>query len=209
MTASSSPRVYSGQPVDDRRAHRRDQFVAAGLAVFGENGYRESSITAICKAAGLARAQFYEHFTNREELLRAVYDLVQSDARQAVAAAVTGTDGGDFVTRARAGVLAYAESVGNDPRRARVSYIESVGVSADFEQHRIDERRIWAEFLAAELRRALGPDFVPVGGYPTAATGFIGALMALVHQWSSTEPRESLDDLVEVLTRFLVSLATG
>lgn len=204
VTVPSSSRASSR--VDDRRAQRRDRFLLAGLAVFGDAGYRNSSITSICKAAGLARAQFYEHFANREELLLAVYDAVQVDARQAVAAAVADTAAADFVTRARAAMRAYAESVGSDVHRARVSFVECVGVSDEFERHRIEQREVWADFFATELRLALGKDFTPVGGYRTAATGFIGALMALVHQWSSTEPRTGFDDLVEVLTRFLVAL---
>ena len=51
-----------------------------------------------------------------------------------------------------------------------------------------------------------GSDLPPAGGYKAAATGFIGALMALVHQWSIDGTRAELDDLIEVLTRFLISV---
>ncbi|WP_249359145.1 TetR/AcrR family transcriptional regulator [Nocardia cyriacigeorgica] len=207
VTSSGSPRVYDGRPVEDRRAERREQFLAAGLAVFGDQGYHGSSITGICKAAGLARAQFYEHFGNREELLLAVYDLIQTEARSAVVEALTTLDEeADAVTRASVAVRAYAESIGKDPRRARVSFAEIVGVSADVEKHRVEQREIWVEFFIAELKRARGPEFVPAGGFRAAATGFIGALMALVHQWSGAGSRAELEDLVEVLTRFLVSV---
>lgn len=192
--------------MDDRRAQRREQFLAAGLAVFGEQGYQASSITGVCKAAGLARAQFYEHFGNREELLLAVYDLIQSDARRAVGDALAAAGGADVPARARVAMRAYAESIGRDPRRARVSFVEIVGVSDVVERHRVDQRAIWVRFFADELRQALGPDFVPVGGYTAAATGFIGALMALVHQWSIGAAGFDLDDLVSVLTQFLVGL---
>lgn len=205
VTASGSFRTYDGRPVDERRAERRAQFIAAGLEVFGEAGYQGSSITGLCKVAGLARAQFYEHFQNREELLLAVYDLIQSDARQAVADAVTADDD-DVTARARRAVRAYAESIGKDPRRARVSFVEIVGVSPQVEQHRVDQREVWAKFFAAELQHVMGANFVPVGGYRLAATGFIGALMALVHQWSSSAPQTDIDDVIEVLTIFLVSI---
>lgn len=198
--------MYDGLPVDDRRAQRREQFLAAGLTVFGEGGYRASSITGVCKTAGLARAQFYEHFGNREELLLAVYDLIQAEARRAVTDALTGAGGAEVAVRARLAMRAYAESIGRDPRRARVSFVEIVGVSDAVERHRVEQRAIWVRFFADELRQALGPDFVPVGGYPAAATGFIGALMALVHQWSLGEAGFDLDDLVSVLTHFLVGL---
>ncbi|MBL1074461.1 TetR/AcrR family transcriptional regulator [Nocardia sp. 2] len=206
MSATSSSRTYDGRPVVDRRADRRIQFLGAGLTVFGEGGYQDSSITSLCKAAGLARSQFYEHFANREALLLGVYDMIQADARAAVTAAVAATDPGDAVGRARAAVVAYAESVGGDVRRARISFVEIVGVSAEVEQHRVEQRRRWVEFFTDEMRRSFGDGYIPPGGYPSAAMGFIGALMALVHQWSTMEPRGELADVVEVLTRFLASL---
>ncbi|WP_433574933.1 TetR/AcrR family transcriptional regulator [Nocardia brasiliensis] len=206
MKAGPTTRNYGGRPVVDRRSDRRQRFLAAGLTVFGETGYTSSTITALCQAAKLARAQFYENFDNREDLLIAVYDLVQNDARSAVKAATEQIASTDPVTRARVAVTAYAESVGADPRRARVSYVEVVGVSARVEQHRVDDRRIWSAFMESELRRAAGDTFIPPGGYPAATTGFIGALMALVHQWSVSDPHGDLTDVIEVLTRFLLSL---
>ncbi|MGW6118470.1 TetR/AcrR family transcriptional regulator [Nocardia sp. NPDC055165] len=206
VIASGSPRIYDGRPVEDRRAERREQFIAAGLAVFGEQGYQGASITMVCKAAGLARAQFYEHFGNREQLLLAVYDLVQTDARRAVVEALSEAGEVDAPARARIAVRAYAESIGMNPHRARVSFVEIVGVSADVEKHRVDQREIWVQFFTAELKQARDPDFVPAGGFRAAATGFIGALMALVHQWSVEGTSAELEDLVEVLTRFLISV---
>ncbi|KIA63672.1 TetR/AcrR family transcriptional regulator [Nocardia vulneris] len=206
MVESKSSRTYDGVLVAERRAERRTQFLIAGLAVYGTEGYTSSTIAMVCKRAGLARAQFYEHFENREDLLLAVYDMVQADARSAAAAAVEAAPEGDFLARARAAMQAYANAVGSDPNRARVSYVEVVGVSARVEQHRIDQREIWVQFFIDELKQNLGSDFVPPGGYRAAATGFIGALMALVHQWSISEPRTDLAAATEVLTAFLVGL---
>lgn len=199
-------RTYGGQSVPERSAQRRRQFLDAGLTVFADAGYHSTSVTAICRTASLARAQFYEHFDNREDLLLAVYDHIQDQARHAVLAALREHATADITTRAGVAVAAYAESVGADPRRARISFVEIIGVSPRVEQHRIDQRRIWSQFVESELRSVVGPDFVPPGGYAAATTGFIGALMALVHQWSTTTPKPPLDDLTEVLTRFLVSL---
>ncbi|MEV6430714.1 TetR/AcrR family transcriptional regulator [Nocardia sp. NPDC051463] len=208
MTAPDSSRIYDGRPVADRRAQRRTQFLAAGLELFGASGYQDSSITALCRAAGLARSQFYEHFHNREELLLAVFDMIQEEARQAVAVAVDLTEPGDGVGWAQAAVRAYAESLGCDPRRARISQIEIVGVSERVEQHRLDQREAWMTFFADQCTRTLGPDFVPPGGYRAAATGFVGALNALVHQWSTGDSRLDLAAVTEVLTRFLTSLTS-
>jgi AcrR family transcriptional regulator len=200
--------MYDGLPVADRRAQRREQFLAAGLTVFGESGYQQSSITALCRAAGLARSQFYEHFENREDLLIAVYAMIQADARLAVVAATEHIAPGDVVGRARGAVRAYAQSLGLDPRRARIAHLEVAGVSEQVERHRRAQREVWVRFFADQFSRTLGPDFVPPGGFDAAVTGYFGALIALVHQWSTGETEIDLDGVTEVLTRFLISLMT-
>lgn len=200
--------MYDGKLVEDRRVDRRSRFLVAGLALFGEIGYQNTSIAMVCKSAGLARAQFYELFDNREDLLLAVYDMIHTETRQAAAAAVTAaaSRNSNIFERSRAAMTAFARAIGTDPHRARVMFVEVVGVSERVEQHRIEQREIWVQFLIAELRQNMGEDFVPPGGYRAAATGFIGALMALVHQWSLSEPRTELSDVTDVLTAFLAAL---
>lgn len=207
MASPTTARTYGGQSVEDRRRGRRDRLLRAGLAVFGEEGYRNSSIAKVCVTADVVRAQFYEHFTNREDLLVAVYDWVQADAQSDVAAALAAAppDAG-IEERARVAMTAFTRSVGNDPRRAAIMFVEIVGVSPHVEQRRIARREIWAEFLRHEMQRTMGESFVPPGGYANAAAGFIDALMGLIHHWSTTRPGTDPDDVVEVATRFLVSL---
>ncbi|NQE91202.1 TetR/AcrR family transcriptional regulator [Nocardia terpenica] len=191
--------------VQARRAERRRKLLAAGIEVFGDRGYANSSVTLLCHAAGLARAQFYEHFDNREDLLLAVYDMIQEQARHAVSQAVA-EQADDVVARAHAAMTAFAESVGHDPRRARLVFVEVIGVSERAEQHRVQSRELWVRYIAEQIAHTRGADYCPPGGYTAAATGFIGALMALVHQWSLGSADMKLTDAVEVLTHFLISL---
>lgn len=179
----------------------------AGLEVFGDEGYRNSSIAKVCATADVVRAQFYEHFTNREDLLVAVYDWIQAEAQADVVTALMAApaDAG-IEERARAAMTAFTRSVGNDPRRAAIMFVEIVGVSPRVEERRIARRELWAEFLRYEMQRALGESFVPPGGYSSAAAGFIGALMGLIHHWSTAGGGADPDDVIEVATRFLVSL---
>lgn len=207
MAASTTARTYGGQSVEDRRRERRKRLLRAGLEVFGEEGYRNSSIAKVCATADVVRAQFYEHFTNREDLLVAVYDWIQAEAQDDVVAALTAApaDAG-IEDRARAAMTAFTRSIGNDPRRAAIMFVEVVGVSPRVEQRRLARREVWAEFLRFELQRALGDSYVPPGGYSNAAAGFIGALMGLIHHWSTAGSDSDPDDIIEVATRFLVSL---
>ena len=77
-------RNYGGRSVAARKAERRSLFLNAALSVFADQGYAGSSVADICASASLARRQFYDEFGSREDLLLALYDQIQLDARIAM-----------------------------------------------------------------------------------------------------------------------------
>ncbi|WP_168701521.1 TetR/AcrR family transcriptional regulator [Gordonia paraffinivorans] len=202
MTAE---RTYAGRPVSDRAAERRRRFLDAALAEFSSTGYAKSSVTSICRTAGLSRRQFYELFSDREDLLVALYDEIQHAARDAVVDALTTAGTRDRRELATAAMRAYMESVGTDPRRAEVSFVQIVGVSPRVEQHRLDGREEWVEFFVAAMA-----DFA---GLPRddrrrhLAIAFVGALTSLVHRWSVSTDPTPIAEVVALLSDILVSFA--
>ena len=68
---------WTGVPLEDRQARRRDDLLAAGVAVARRRGRTRASRCARSAAqAGLTERYFYESFTDRDEFVRAVYDDV-------------------------------------------------------------------------------------------------------------------------------------
>ncbi|MFD1812094.1 TetR/AcrR family transcriptional regulator [Rhodococcus gannanensis] len=207
MSAAKSSRSYGGRSVAERRAERRARFLDAALTVFADQSYVRSTISAICAEAGLSRRQFYEEFGGREEVLVALYDQIQQEAGAAIAGAYDAAE--PDLWRAAATVMtAYVTAIGTDARRAKIAFVEVVGVSDEVERHRLAQRRAWGEMFESLVAGLVGPDVRPAGGYEMAATAFIGAVNGLVHQWSITEPRTPVTDLVEVLSTVLVALVT-
>ncbi|SDH64666.1 TetR family transcriptional regulator [Bosea sp. AK1] len=81
---SSSP-----LPVDDAHA-RVDQIADAALRLFARYGYKRSSMDDIAREAGLAKATLYLHFKGKDDVFRAMLDLlgrrVEARCREVVAA---------------------------------------------------------------------------------------------------------------------------
>ena len=50
----------------------RERIVASALEVFSERGYRDAGLTAIAECAGVATANIYRYFPNKEALFEAV-----------------------------------------------------------------------------------------------------------------------------------------
>lgn len=198
-----SGRTYGGLPVAERLADRRRRFLDAALAEFASEGYAQTSVTSICRSAGLSRRQFYELFTDREELLIALYDEIQRAARDAIATALSENTSRDVHDLATAAMRAYMESVSSDPRRAEVSFVQVVGVSPGVEQHRLDGRDEWVRYFVSAMSA--------FAGRPTDRSSdqlgiaFVGALTAVVHRWSLSPDQGSIEEVVRVLADILIA----
>ena len=68
-----SGRPYAGERPGERVLRRRQQFLDAGLELFGSIGYRATTVRILCKQAKLTDRYFYESFTSTEDLLLEVY----------------------------------------------------------------------------------------------------------------------------------------
>jgi len=137
--------------MEERQTVRRSLLLEAGLEVFGTRGYASSSVLEICQQAGLTERYFYESFTDREALLSAVASAIVEDFLTAVAPLAMLTE--THLDRAiREGADAFVASLADDPRRARVLLVETVGVSPTME----DRRRAVIGEIVEFLRRGTG-----------------------------------------------------
>jgi AcrR family transcriptional regulator len=160
---------------DERRAQRRSQLIAAAIEVYGERGYRQATVKAVCEAAGLTERYFYESFANSEDLLIASYNAVTyavfSEIREAAAAGVDATE------RARAMLRAYFSALQRDPRSARVFLVEIRGVSRAVDKAFDTSLRAIGE----EVARIAGPQGVESD--PLLQAGVVGGVIHIALRW--------------------------
>ncbi|WP_239154174.1 TetR/AcrR family transcriptional regulator [Amycolatopsis sp. FDAARGOS 1241] len=206
MTQPGPRGRYGGRSAADRRAERRERLMTAGLELFGTAGYAASTVGQICRAANLSTRQYYEEFAGREALLIAVYDQVNAEAQAAVAEAVKNSAGQPLAERIKAALTAYALSTATDLRRAKVAYVEIVGVNAGVEEHRMATRARWAGLIRELMRAGAAAGEVPDRDYRLAASAYLGAVNGLLQDWCATPDRAPLADAVEELARISAAL---
>lgn len=88
-----TPRSSGG----DARPHRgrernRAAIVLAGLKLFEEDRLVDSSIEEIIASTGLAKATFYNHFADKEDLFAAIVEYVRKDQRDEILRSVEELD---------------------------------------------------------------------------------------------------------------------
>jgi AcrR family transcriptional regulator len=199
---SPSARPYRGVSQDDRRAQRRSQLVAAAIAVYGERGYRQATVKAVCEAAGLTERYFYESFANSDELLIASFNAVTfrvfDASMQAAAAAGRGR-----TQRARALLSAYFTALRRDPRSARVFLVEIRGVS----------REVDKAFDAA--LRQIGGEVSKIVAPPASRAddlleaGVMGGVIHIALRWIEDGYQPSIEAVTDSALRLLTVLARG
>jgi AcrR family transcriptional regulator len=198
---------YGGKTAAERQAERRRRFLDAALQLFGDApGYRGTTVAALSEAAALSTRQFYEEFRTLEDVLAALHLEVNDWATAAVVAAVADADHLPLAERAAAIFRAYAANVTSDPRRVRITFVEIIGVSPRLEQQRLARRSHWVDLVCAEANRAVGRGEAAPRDYRLAATGFIGSVNGLLHDWSAGWVDATLDEVVEELVGQLLGI---
>ena len=87
----------SSRTQTERSEATRGALIAAARRLFAERGYADVGTEEIARAAGLTRGALYHHFQGKRDLLRAVYEQLESEIATEVAAGVT-PDAGALAT---------------------------------------------------------------------------------------------------------------
>lgn len=196
---SQPARAYRGVSQEERRAQRRNKLIAAAIAVYGDRGYRQATVKAVCEAAGLTERYFYESFENSEDLLITSYNAVTYQVFGEIAAAgqAAGKTRGD---KGRAMLKAYFSALQRDPLSARVFLVEIRGVS----------RAVDKAFDAS--LRAIGQEVARYAAPEAAAdellqAGIVGGVMHIALRWIEQGYQPSLDSVTETALRLGMVLA--
>jgi AcrR family transcriptional regulator len=182
---------WTGVPLQDRQARRRDDLVAAGVTLLGSPEGAGATVRAVCRLAGLTERYFYESFADRDEFIRAVYDDVCTRAMSALTAAAT----------PRAAVEQFVAMMVDDPARGRVLLLapqsEPVLVRSGAE---------WMPSFIDLLQRKLTTIADPAV-QAMAATSLVGGLTALFTAYLDGRLEVSRGQFIDFCVEMLLNRA--
>jgi AcrR family transcriptional regulator len=182
---------WSGVPLEDRQALRRDELVAAGTQLLGGESGPAVTVRAACRQAGLTERYFYESFGDRDEFVRAVYDDVCSRAMTALMSATT----------PREAVERFVALMVDDPVRGRVLLlapaVEPVLVASGAE---------WMPSFIDLLQHKLTQIADPVR-QKMIATSLIGGLTALFTAYLNGRLTATREQFIDYCVEMLLSRA--
>jgi AcrR family transcriptional regulator len=120
MDPMAQVRPYRGVEAADRVAERRRRFLEAGLDILGSDpDLAELTVRGICREAGVALRYFYESFTDKDDLVAAVFDWVIADIAATTQAAVAAAP---LTEQSRAGMANVVRTIAADTRVGRLLF---------------------------------------------------------------------------------------
>ncbi|MFC8045268.1 TetR/AcrR family transcriptional regulator [Nocardia sp. NPDC057353] len=87
-TPKGDQRQKRATPVRARSHASREAIMQAAMALWRTKGFAGTTVTDICKAAGVSKALFYVYFARREEILLALEVFTMREAHAAAEAVV-------------------------------------------------------------------------------------------------------------------------
>jgi AcrR family transcriptional regulator len=180
---------WSGVPLEDRQALRRDDLIAAGVSLLGCEGGPVLTVRAVCKAAGLTERYFYESFSDRDEFVGAVYDDVCAKAMTTLSSSTT----------ARDAVERFVALMVDDPTRGRVLLL-APAVEPVLTQSGADWMPSFIELLQHKLTRIADPAVQAM-----VATGLIGALTTLFTAYLNGRLAATREQFIDYCVDMLLS----
>ena len=196
---------YGGVDASARIAARRARLIEAALQLLGSDGWPATTVRGICGEAKLTPRYFYESFADLNAILLAVFDEIAADGAAAVLRAVTAAPE-NARAKSRAAIGAFIDLLADDPRKARVLFIEAMGTEA-LARRRFETVRMFARLVAEQARSFYG---VVEGADPLVeltALMLAGGLAEALLAWLDGSLEISREQLIEDCTDLFV--ATG
>ena len=206
-TSKTPTRSYRGAPAEQRRAERRRRLLDAALERLGTEGWSKTTVRGVCEEARLNPRYFYESFEDLDALLLALFDEGVVEATEVILAAYAAAPD-DGHAKAEATVGAFVRYATDDPRRARIGFVEALGNQA------LARRRLEAMHAMSQLVAAYARDFYGVADDPDpisdiAASMIVGGVSELMITWLDGRLHVTREQLVEDITELFVITGEG
>lgn len=166
--STSQPSSLRAQQV----AQTRDSLVRAGRELFGQKGFRETSVEDLARAARVTTGALYHHFPTKTALFEAVFEQAHGELMAAsMRAAQEATDDLDELGR---GFDAFLDAV-LQPELQRILILDGPAVLGLARYTELDERYAFAVIVAG-LRAATEAGTLRVDDPETVTRLLLGAL---------------------------------
>ncbi|MEV6774379.1 helix-turn-helix domain-containing protein [Nocardia sp. NPDC051030] len=116
------------------KQHQRLRILSATAHVIAEQGFWPATVAHICRAAGVSKKGFYQHFSGKEDAFLSLYDLIDLGIESLPA----NLDTTDFATLVDTLASSYLNLLDRIPALTRLLLLQPLNASTAIQQRRAD-----------------------------------------------------------------------
>jgi AcrR family transcriptional regulator len=156
------PAGRHGLPRSYVLGNQRERIIASVIEVVSETGYAGLTVRNVVARAGVSRRTFYEHFSNKQDVFLAVYEVVverlAGDVRLAYASGRT------YPQQVAFGLETFLGRLADHPALAHVCIVEVLAAGPDALARRAQALQTFCDLIrpAPEASRRIPPRAVEV-----------------------------------------------
>lgn len=184
-------------------AQTRAALVRAGRRLFGENGFKGTSVEDLASEARVTTGALYHHFPTKSDLFEAVFEQAHTELMAASAAAAHGADGAEELAY---GIDAFLDGI-LQPDVQRIVVIDGPAVLGLARFTELDERYAFAAIVET-LRSASAAGALRVEDPETFTRLLLGALCRGAMLIANSDDPVSTRHAVAKAMRLLLSSVT-
>jgi AcrR family transcriptional regulator len=192
-------------PPEVRLPLQRERLLNAAAEEFASLGYAGASAESISRRAGMSKATFYEHFSNKEDCIVALFDHAVARIGGSMEDAARGA-GGDAEQRVRAATRAFLTALAEHPEFAQTLLVEIIGAGPQAARRRDEILQGFADLLDAENARAAQRGLLRRFATPHDAIAIVGAINELVSRQVRLGTPKDILELAPVIDRLIGGL---
>ena len=199
-------RQFKGLSLTERKLARREKLIEAGIETYGTQGFFSVTVKDVCNEAKLTERYFYESFKKSEDLFQTIFlkqiETLQQNVMQAVMQASP-----DPVNMIDAGLGALLCTLKNDPRLARIIYIDAMLVQELHNQATIHETMQRFDRMIQAFVMLMMPH-LPHSEQEVSliATGLNGYVTQIAIRWVMGGFKQSLEEVLFACRTVFLSL---
>lgn len=196
-------KVSSRSPANPAATDKREAILKAATKVFARNGFFQSQVADVARAAGVAAGTVYLYFRNKDDLLVSLFERTMRDAIAEGQAALAGiTDPRDRLARI---ARMHLERLGRDRDLAVVFQVELRQSTKFMQRFSSTYLRDYLGQIRDTLAHGQASGHFRADINPTiAAKIFFGALDEMATNWILSRRRYALADEADTIVDLFV-----
>ena len=206
QASKTKERQFKGLSLTERKQARREKLIEAGIEAYGTHGFFAVTVKDICNEAKLTERYFYESFKKSDELFQTIFltliDQLQHNVMQAIMQAST-----DPRKMIEAGLTALLTTLRDNPRMARIIYIDAMLVQELHNQATIHETMLRFDRMIQAFVMLMMPHIArSEREISFVATGLNGYVTQIAIRWVVSGFKQSLEVVLSSCSIVFLSL---